>query len=451
MFKIKGNTFEFKMILLHVLMGFIVFVIPLFSKAFSLATVLLSLMFVFRAKNKTVAILTAAAYIATSDVFFRMTSGLILYETHKYMLIVLAFLGMVFEFGKIKGYIYLIYITLLFVSLVFTEYYLTEEIRKMIAFNLSGPVSLGIFALFAYRKQISMAQLQRVLFFALLPVLSMVIYMFFYTPSVKDVVTGTASNFATSGGFGPNQVATILGVGMFVGINRLVLRKASGLQFVIELALLFLMAYRGLATFSRGGILTSLFAIGIFLVLLYFKADKNFISSLNRKIVIAVVLGVGVWFYTLTQTSGLIENRYSNKNALGVEKEDISTGRKELFLLEVDAFFESPIFGIGIGKNKEYKFKKTGVVAATHNEISRLVAEHGTFGIFALLILILTPLSFRLENRKSLYFYSFLLFWFLTINHSAMRIAFPSFIYGLALLDVNYNTSKPKKKLQPVN
>ena len=451
MFKIKGNTFELKMILLHVLIGFVVFVVPFSSKAFSLAAVFLSLMFVIKSKNKTVAILTAAAYIATSDVFFRMTGGLILYETHKYMLIVLAFMGMIFEFGKIKGYIYLFYIALLFVSLMFTEYNLTEEIRKMVAFNLSGPVSLGIFALFTYRKQVSMAQLQKVLFFALLPVLSMVIYMFFFTPSVKDVVTGTASNFATSGGFGPNQVATILGVGIFIGINRLVLRKASGLQFVLELSLLFLIAFRGLATFSRGGILTSLLAISVFLVLLYFKADKNFISRLNRKIVMTVVLGIGVWFYTLTQTSGLIENRYTNKNALGIEKEDISTGRKELFMLEVDAFFESPIFGIGIGKNKEYKFKRTGVIAATHNEISRLVAEHGAFGIFALIILILTPLSFRLENRNNLYFYSFLLFWFLTINHSAMRIAFPSFIYGLALLDVKYKTSEPKKKPQPVN
>ena len=451
MLKIKGNTFELKMILLHVLIGFVVFVIPFLSKAFSLATVFLSLMFVVKSKNKTVAILTAAAYIATSDVFFRMTGGLILYETHKYMLIVLAFMGMIFEFGKIKGYIYLFYISLLFVSLVFTEYNLTEEIRKMVAFNLSGPVSLGVFALFAYRKQVTMAQLQKVLFFATLPILSMVIYMFFYTPSVKDVVTGTASNFATSGGFGPNQVATILGVGMFIGINRLVLRKASGLQFVLELSLLFLIAFRGLATFSRGGILTSLLAIGVFLVLLYFKADKKFISTLNRKIVITVVLGIGVWFYTLTQTSGLIENRYSNKNALGVEKEDISTGRKELFMLEVDAFFESPIFGIGIGKNKEYKFQRTGVIAATHNEISRLVAEHGAFGIFAMIILILTPLSFRLENRSNLYFYSFLLFWFLTINHSAMRIAFPSFIYGLALLDVKHSTNEPKKKPSTIN
>jgi hypothetical protein len=36
------------------------------------------------------------------------------------------------------------------------------------------------------------------------------IYLILYTPSVRDVITGTSSNYETSGGFGPNQVATIL-------------------------------------------------------------------------------------------------------------------------------------------------------------------------------------------------------------------------------------------------
>ncbi|MBN4047317.1 O-antigen ligase domain-containing protein, partial [bacterium AH-315-P13] len=72
-------------------------------------------------------------------------------------------------------------------------------------------------------------------------------------------------------------------------------------------------------------------------------------------------------------------------------------------------------------------------------EISRLMAEHGSLGILAFLILLLTPFLFRLENNRNVYFYSFFIFWLLTINHSAMRIAFPSFIYGLCLLDINFS------------
>ena len=44
------------------------------------------------------------------------------------------------------------------------------------------------------------------------------------------------------------------------------------------------------------------------------------------------------------------------------------------------------------------------------------------------------------------FFYAFLIFWFATINHSAMRIAAPAFFYGLALLYV----VKPKLKKKKV-
>jgi hypothetical protein len=32
---------------------------------------------------------------------------------------------------------------------------------------------------------------------------------------------------------------------------------------------------------------------------------------------------------------------------------------------------------------------------------------------------------------------AFLIFWFLTINHSAMRVAFPAFIYGFSLIIID--------------
>ena len=37
---------------------------------------------------------------------------------------------------------------------------------------------------------------------------------------------------------------------------------------------------------------------------------------------------------------------------------------------------------------------------------------------------------------KKAFTISFYLFWFLTINHSAMRIALPGFIYGLSLIRI---------------
>ena len=92
--------------------------------------------------------------------------------------------------------------------------------------------------------------------------------------------------------------------------------------------------------------------------------------------------------------------------------------------------------GIGVGKTKEYREEKLDILAASHNEISRLLSEHGVFGLIALLILLAAPLFYRIGNRKNYLFYSFYGFWFLTINHSSMRVAAPAFLYALALLNV---------------
>jgi len=436
--RLRKNNSELFLILIHLILGFVIYYVPFSSKLVSLLVVCLSIFLVLVSKNKVLAVLIACAYVATSDVFFRMTGGLFFYELHKYLLITLVLIGFIFDQVRVKGQVYLFYVVILLLTILFTSYDLTDEVRKMIAFNLAGPVSLGFVAFYFYKKKVTMQQLSKVLFYALMPIISLVAYLFLYSPSVKDVVTGTESNFATSGGFGPNQVATILGVGMFILLSRLLFNKFKGIKSIVEILLLITISFRGIVTFSRGGIITGVAAILILITLAYIRGQKKF----RRKILIVIFwsfsLGISVWFYASNRTSGLIENRYANQNAIGVEKKDISTGRKDLFLTEVEAFKESPIVGIGVGKNKGYRFDKTGKIAASHNEISRLLAEHGSLGILALSILLFVPLLFRIENSKNIYFYSFYILWLLTINHSAMRIAFPSFIYGLCLLDVTF-------------
>ncbi len=440
----KDDNQKIKLILLHILIGLVVFLIKPTSVLINLLMIAFFVLFVLKTKDKTYAILISCAYIAMSDVFFRMTKGLVFYELHKYLLIVFVLIGFAFQFNKTRGKIYLLYIGLLLIGIIFTNYDYEDEVRKMIAFNLGGPVSLGIVALYFYKKKIPLSKLVNVLFYGLLPVVSLTVYLFLFTPSVKDVVTGTHSNFTTSGGFGPNQVATVLGAGMFILISRLVLSKPRNLLFFIELFLLILVTYRGLVTFSRGGIITGIIAGLFFILFTYNKAKLSMRVKLIKAMFVFVFLGVVIWGYALVTTSGLIENRYANKNAIGQEKKDISTGRSTLIQTELEAFLEHPFVGIGVGKNKQYRYENTGIEAASHNEISRLLAEHGTLGIIAFFIIFFTPLIFRLENKNNIYFYSFFLLWFLTINHSSMRIAFPSFIYGLALLDVTYETKNKK-------
>ncbi|MCB0467433.1 MAG: O-antigen ligase family protein, partial [Aequorivita sp.] len=156
-----------------------------------------------------------------------------------------------------------------------------------------------------------------------------------------------------------------------------------------------------------------------------------------------ILVSLAIWTFTIFQTGGLIENRYANEDSLGREKEDITTGRVDLLTTEIEAFKKSPILGVGVGQVKTYFETELGIELPTHNEISRMLSEHGLFGIFALLVLIFAPIITKMNGRKNIYFYPFLIFWGLTIAHSSMRIAAPAFIYALSLLNIDY---APKKK-----
>ena len=147
----------------------------------------------------------------------------------------------------------------------------------------------------------------------------------------------------------------------------------------------------------------------------------------------------GIWLYTSNITGGMIDNRYAGKNSIGVKKKDVSAGRGQIINSQLENFYESPIFGIGVGNGK-FKRQESGkhITAASHNEVGRLIEEHGSLGIIALLILLITPLHnmYFSNNYQRAFLGAFYIFWFLTINHSAMRIAFPAFVYGLSLIRI---------------
>jgi hypothetical protein len=265
-----------------------------------------------------------------------------------------------------------------------------------------------------------------------------------YTPELKDVITGTGSNFATSGGFGPNQVATILGLGMFIFFSRLIFFSPNTLLFVINTVIAAEISYRGLITFSRGGMVTSMLMLVVLVLATYMKISRKARIKMNY-ILLALIFGlVGTWVFSSTQTNGLINKRYANQDSKGRVKEDQFTGREELAKDEIVAFLSHPFFGLGVGKIAEERQKRTGVLVVSHNEITRTLGEHGVFGILALLILFTMPILIFFRNTYNIYIISFVIFWLLTINHAAMRMAAPAFVYALSLLNVYVCSSKSK-------
>jgi O-antigen ligase len=248
---------------------------------------------------------------------------------------------------------------------------------------------------------------------------------------------GTGSNMETSGGFGPNQVATVLGIGMFIFFSRLLLESKTKLLIIVNLVVLFNITYRGFVTFSRGGMLTGFIIIILLLVYVYFNVKTYKKIKLLGFFSFMIIALVFTWLYTSNQTGGLINKRYANQDAAGRVKESNLSGREDIWDSEIADFIDHPVFGIGVGKALEVRQEKYGgVIIASHSEVSRTIAEHGTLGIIALLIVFITPIFLNFNNKQHIYMISLLLFWLLTISHSAMRIAAPAFIYSLTLLKV---------------
>ena len=443
----KEDQYYLCLVLFHVLIGALAFYIPLISKIYGYAIFIFGAFYIIRRQNRNNEALIAAAYVVGSEVFLRMTDGNPLYEISKYGVIVFVFIGMYYS-GFAKGAApYWIFLLLLIPSVIISTYTLNfdTDIRKAIAFNISGPVCLGIASLFTFRRKVTLKEISAILLSLGLPVIVCMVYLTLFTPNIRDVITSTQSNFETSGGYGPNQVATILGLGMFIFFSRIILDSKTKFQIILNLILALNITYRGMVTFSRGGMITGFLMIILLLVFLYFKSNFSGRVKLNYIIIVMIFTMTATWTYTSFQTGGLIDKRYANQDAAGKAKESQFTGREDIAQHEINSFLENPIFGVGVGKGAEIRENETGIKVASHDEITRMFAEHGMFGIIGLLILFFTPLVLYVDNKFNMYLLCFVAFWFLTINHAAMRTAAPAFIYSLSLLNIQLGLT-PKKE-----
>lgn len=418
------------------------------GKIYSLIIVIVGLIAIIKSKNDRNQAIYWAAYMVGAEVLFRMSGGMFFYELSKYSVFLFLLIGLIVERKShhVAGS-YLVYILLLLVGISFMDIPFNESIRNAIAFNLSGPILLGLSAIYFYKRQLSLGILLNMLFIMLLPILSMLSFLYFKTPNIEEITFSGNANFDTSGGFGPNQVATTLGVGVFIVGVHLFFKKRIFAFFYFDIFIFTYLIFRGLITFSRGGMITAAIALSIFMFF-YILSREDKIKQIVKYTGLVFLFGVAMIVYTADATNGMLINRYTNKNANGIKKEDLTTGRADLFRSELDNFVENPFFGIGVGGSKFNRMENTGIEAASHNEVSRLLSEHGMIGLVILFLLLLIPSRYILGQPylAQAFLSAFLLFWFLTINHSAMRIAFPAFIYGLSLINITFNTKEETKE-----
>lgn len=401
---------------------------------------ILGVFFIVSKKNTDGAAHIFAGYVVGIEVLFRMNAGGIGYEYGKYAMIIFFVTALVFERVKKKTPAAFIVFALLLIPSVFIVSYPTfDETRQFVSFNLSGPIALFVAVVYFYQRKVSTAQLKKTFLAILYPIVGMSIFIFFKSGSLEEAKFTTESNFQTSGGFGPNQVSTMFGLGVLIiaaaYFLRIKLFKVKYLDIVILLGLVI----RGLATFSRGGVLAPIVAI-LFCITVMSLTDARFQAKIGRTVYMffaIVVVIIAGFYYVNSISGGLLELRYKGESMYNEDKSNLFSGRDELFLEDLEIFKNNPLLGVGPGMASQERLQLSGIETSAHIEFSRLLSEHGILGLISILILVIFPVNyfFKLSSPDNkIILLLCVMFVFVTMSHAAMRTCVPGYIYGLAYI-----------------
>lgn len=272
-------------------------------------------------------------------------------------------------------------------------------------------------------------QLRRLLIAVILPLLSVAVTTLFYAVSNEDIQFTGESNFATSGGFGPNQVSSMLGLGVFLALAGLVLfkkRSRFGVYFAVSAVFL---AAMSVLTFSRGGIYNAIGGI-LVLTLFHFRDLSSGVKRLAPLLILFAVFVLVIFPYLDAFTGGALEERFEDTG---------TTNRWEIIEADLEVFMEQPIFGVGVGQSSDSRKRFLGFGAVSHTELTRLLSEHGIFGLGALfsLAMVVAINLLRPNSKSGKAFIAGAAAWsFLFMMNAGMRLAAPSFMLGIACLTV---------------
>ncbi|MBL8079482.1 MAG: hypothetical protein JNM55_16070 [Anaerolineales bacterium] len=369
-------------------------------------------------------------YIASAELLWRMTKADVFWETGKYLLVLLMVLGAVRWQTRLQG-IGILYFSLLVPGVVITLSILSFDVaQEQISFNLSGPLALAIAVAFLGGVQLNQQQAGKMLLIGLLPVISISTLVWRSTLTAERIAFITESNFITSGGYGPNQISAILSLGALFSMLYLFIALPLGIRWWIIMGISSILLLQSVLTFSRGGLLDLIFAIPAAM----FFFTQNGGREMRRLLVLTVILAIlaGWAIPNLNQyTGGALQARYEELD---------TTGRVQLIQADLQDWQENPIFGVGVSLSSVNRGLILGggyIDVAAHTEYSRLLAEHGMFGVAAILLLVVIVLRGLRRAKTGLAkgMLAGLMVWSLVeMTHSAMRISAVAYIFALPIV-----------------
>ena len=363
------------------------------------------------------------AYISGADVLWRGFDARIFWEFGKYSASFLLIL-MILKYRKkekidVRGIIY-------FVLLIPAIFLLPGFDRELIGANLGGPFALAVAITFFSNRTITKKNIFYVFIAMIGPAAGLAFMALQGIFRATNLVFYSGSLFITSAGIGPNQVSSTLSLGALAVFFCLILIWENRFARYVLLSLFIWFVIQTVMTFSRGGFWTLLGAVlvaGFFLM-----QDARTRGAFLGFGAIVLLLSNFVFLPMLDGFTGsALSNRFASFDL---------TGRGEIVQGDLMAFVENPFFGVGPGQSMYYH-AITYRFSNAHTEYTRMLAEHGLFGAFALLILIIITLQRVFGNKSSyqkMFSVAFTVWALLYMAHSATRTLAPSLLFGMASL-----------------
>ncbi|MDQ3296408.1 MAG: O-antigen ligase family protein [Myxococcota bacterium] len=366
------------------------------------------------------------AYLVGCEVLWRMTKVSPFWEFGKYasLLILLIALARI-KWSRNRALAFG-YFGLLLPSVALTVMSIPlSEARGHLSFNLSGPLLMTVAVLFFSNIRLTIELLRATFFALIIPTAGIALLCYLQTSSAR-VEFFNASNDHASGGFGANQVSAVLGLATMFLLFLTFERRLSWRIRIPLLVVAITLATQAILTFARGGVALAFAGL---CTALFFMLRGN--PRARVSIVVIGIMSALLGKYVIEPrlddyTGGKLSKRYSNTE---------STGRDAFAAAELDMFTENPVFGVGPGVGFYYRAEREVRQGASHTEYTRMLGEHGLFGVLSLACLVLLGLRAAhgpKEVDARAHASAFVVWAALFLAIYGTRIAAPAFVFGLA-------------------
>lgn len=363
-----------------------------------------------------------AAYVAGCEVLWRMTNDRLYWETGKYAVVLILAVAFVRDRGLRAAPLPALYFLTLLPSVVLTLRDLEwTEARNGLSFNLSGPLALMTAGVFFWDLKLTARDRHRILLAMAGPIFGVAALALAGIVTNPNITFTTESNFETSGGFGPNQVSAALGLAALA--LWLVVQDAALTmpQRVVCLAGMIWMIAQSAMTFSRGGLYGA--AVGLACGLPFLAGRRTLSWQIVALPAVLYVAWLALWPALDRFTEGKLAERFQDTEL---------TKRGEISENDYAVFLRYPVLGVGPGVSHLERADRR----APHTEFTRLLSEHGSFGLGAMIVLVIgaawriltTPSPRHRAMVASMFGWAIAY-----MTNAAMRLVAPSFAIGLAL------------------